>query len=171
MADDQNPENSADLSKTDEQQPNKTGLNDTEKFRQQQKDNDQKSVIKQQKTELEELKKQLAEKEKSTSQLEKLEAKVTAMEKEKEKVVLEKLYPDIEPDLIVGLTPEKQKEVVEKQRKRLEEYNKNKIDINAPQYSKNEVDMQLDQLRKPGGNPIDKAAKAYKIMKMKRESA
>ena len=118
------------------------------------------------KKELDELKKKGGEK----SEVEELRTKITAIETDKEKARLETEYPDIEPDLILGKSPEEQKAIVDRQRERAKTYHQNSIDVNPPQYSQSEIDDQIKNINQSNKNPIQKAQEVMKLQRLRRES-
>lgn len=118
----------------------------------------------------EQLKKDLEEakkKSESKTELEELRAKINVIETEKEKTRLETEYPDIEPDLILGKTPDEQKQIVERQRLRTTNFQKNSIDVNAPQYTQQDIDSSVEKLQKSNLTPIQKAQEVLRLNRLR----
>jgi hypothetical protein len=102
------------------------------------------------------------------TELEILRAEVKEIKTSKERERIESEYSDIEPDLLMGKTPEQQKEIVEKQRARTKEHFKNSIDVNEPQYSQSDIDTQIDQVKSTNRNPIQQATEVLRLERLKR---
>ena len=100
-----------------------------------------------------------------------LRKRLDDIEKDKEKNRLEGEYPDIEPDLLLGKTPDEQKSIVERQRKRAETYQNSKIDVNPPQYTQSEFDTQITNIKNSTKNPIQKAQEVMRLNRLRRESS
>lgn len=121
----------------------------------------------------EKLKKELEEAKKAkteTNEIETLRIKVAEIEKAKEVDRLESDYPDIEPSLLLGRTPEDQKAIVEKQRVRSKDHFEKSIDVNAPHYTQNDLDTQIESIKKSNRNPIEQASEVLRVNRLKRES-
>lgn len=121
-------------------------------------------------TENERLKKELEEVKKTQNTTEELRQRLQAIEADKERTRLESEYPDIEPDLLLGKTPEDQKSIVERQRKRATEHYKNSIDVNPPQYTKSELDTQITNIKNSGKNPVEKAQAVLALERLQRDA-
>lgn len=98
----------------------------------------------------------------------KLKQRLDAIEIASERKLLESEYPDIEPDLIIGKDPATIKQIVERQRKRSQEFAEKQIDVNPPSYTQNEYDAQIDIIKKSNKNPIQKAQEVLRLNRLKR---
>jgi hypothetical protein len=161
MNDDSKPDDSKDIPKGVNPEDNKD-FKGVEHFQ---------AIADKKQVEIEELKKQLAEKEKSISDVDKLKSEIEEMKTADEKKRIETEYPDIEPDLILGKSPEEQKDIVDRQRKRFEKFRTESIDINAPQNQDTNIDQLIDEISKSNKTPLQKSAEISKLQRQARENS
>lgn len=128
------------------------------------------------KTKKEEKEKKEAE-EKDKSEVEKLKDEIKEMRDEignfntaKRKEVLEKEYPDIEADLLVGKTDEQIKDVVEKQREKTKKMYGDSKGFLIPKYETvDDIDKEIEALKNDKTHGGDQ--NALKILQLQREKA
>lgn len=119
----------------------------------------------------ERLKKQIedAKNSKSEDTVKELQERLLAIEGERTKAKLEKEYPDIEPDLLLGKTDDEVKNIVERQRERQKKYQQSTIDVNPPNLSQQQYDEQVSTIKKSNMSPIEKAKKILHLERQQRQ--
>lgn len=158
MTDDHISDPSADITKV-VQPPEQSEITDTEKFRKIQ------SVADQREKENAELRKQLEDKK---TEFQEFRTELDEIKNERETKNLEMKYPDIEPELLQGRTPEQIEKVVEKQRARMKEINRDKIDITPPDLSATDLQKEVENVRSSQMAPVEKAKEIMRLQRLTR---
>jgi len=122
----------------------------------------------------EQLKKDLEELKKNNSvnsEVETLRSEIEQLKTDKERQKLEAEYPDIEPDLLLGKTPDERKNIADRQRERTKKHYEQSIDVNPPQYTASEYADQVQAVQQSNKTPLEKAQAILRLGRQQRESS